>query len=351
MGLYINRIVIDANVINSRGNIPAMNELESFFNLSIIEILKTSVLELEFDRFGPGTEKAKTYTTIHGSSFLGWVPMVPWVGRKSNFEMIYNVLWGGMWKKGGPFQNEIEKRSFRDTIHLDTCWINDVDFFITNENAILNKREALYAHDFDTRIVTPEECLKNIKEDFKKDFGTNDATIISKRIKDAHRILLGSNSCVVALIQDKATNETLFQTHWDNGRLHLEANIYDSSGEKIAKIMPNEKAEIMHPDANLSIQHGGPKIFYAIDPSLARQKIEQYLRIGQNPSSIFYISKNKEIFLSGRIVPSGHVVFEGTFYNKNGEFVAAIKKKTLKYFGTNYNNCTANILPPQTFPQ
>ena len=58
MGLYIYRIVIDTNVINTQCKIPEMNELENYFKLGIVEIVYTDVLPVELAAWTRRKEKA-----------------------------------------------------------------------------------------------------------------------------------------------------------------------------------------------------------------------------------------------------------------------------------------------------
>jgi len=346
MSLYIYRMVIDTNCINARGTLPEMNELESFFKLCIIEIVKTSALTIEIQGYSEGREKAKSYGTLYGDVWIDHTEK--WslgVGRKSNFELIYRTLWGKKWKKGGVSQDEIHKQSLRDAIHLDICWINRADFFVTNEKAIIGKREELYRQGFDVKIVTPAECIACVTATFKQDFGTDDVALISKRIHDAHPILLGSNECRVAFIQDPKTGETLFRTHWIDNQLHIEANIYDSTGVALVRLKPKHEPVVLHADAAVGLHNVGSKTFYIINPETPNPLVEQYLRIGDSPASQFAVEKGGEIFLSGHIVPSGHIVFEGMFFNDRGELVAEIEKKSLKYFGLCFINSGGEILP------
>jgi hypothetical protein len=349
MSLYIYRMVIDTNCINARGTLPEMNELESFFDLCIIEIVKTSAF-IEIQGYSPGWEKAKSYGTLYGNCWIGHTE--EWsqgVGRKSNFEVIYKTLWGKMWKKGGAFQDKIHKQSLIDAIHLDICWINRADFFVTDEHAIIGKREELYRQGFDVKIVSPPECVAYLKATFKQDFGTDDVAIISQRIQNARPILLGSNDCRVAFIQDPKTGETLFRTHWIDNQLHIEANLYDSAGAALVKLKPKQEPVVLHADATVGLHDVGPKTFYMINPETPNPPVEQYLRIGDSPASQFAVEKGGEIFLSGHIVPSGHIVFEGRFFNARGELVAEIEKKSLKYFGLSFINSGGDILPSIVF--
>lgn len=81
MALYIQRAVIDANVINTKGNVLGMRDLESFFALGIVEILKSSVLDVEFEKWKRGKEKAKSYGTIFGGNWIGHTRPSCWGGR------------------------------------------------------------------------------------------------------------------------------------------------------------------------------------------------------------------------------------------------------------------------------
>lgn len=346
MGLYISRMVIDTNCINARDNLPAMNELGSFFGLCIIEILQTSTLTVEIESYSLGRKKAESYGTVYGSNWPGHTEK--WslgVGRKSNFELIYTTLWGKMWKTGGGSQEEIHKQSLRDAIHLDTCWINRADFFVTNEKVIIAKRDELYQQGFDVKIVTPEECIAYVRDSLKRDFGTDDVSTLSRRILEARPILLGSNDCRIAFIQDPKTHETLFRTHWIENQLHIEANLYDSAGAPFVRLRPKQDPEVLDPDTAVGLHDVGPRTFYMMNPETPNPPVEQYLRISSTPTSQFVVEKGGEVFLSARIVPSGHVVFEGKFFNSQGDLVAEIEKKSLKYLGSSFINSGAEILP------
>lgn len=205
----------------------------------------------------------------------------------------------------------------------------------------------MYAAGFDARIVTPTECVELLKEDFRRDFRTDDVATISKRIRETHRVLLGSNDCQAAFIHDPRTEEVLFRTHWIDGQLHLEANVYDDVGELVARLQPLHNPEVLLDGAALSLQNAGPKIFYSIVPSAPEPKIEQYLRVGNDPASQFVLNRNSEILLSGRIVPTGHVLFEGSFFNAKGELIARIEKKSFVYLNMSFLNSSGVILPPQ----
>ena len=67
--MYIHRIVIDADRINTRGGIPEMNSLETLHDIGLIEIFQTSTLAAEF-RTWRHSQKARNYTVIGDSSFV-----------------------------------------------------------------------------------------------------------------------------------------------------------------------------------------------------------------------------------------------------------------------------------------
>ena len=345
MGLYIYRIVIDAGVINVKGGLSAMNELELFFKLGIIEILKTSVMDTDLQG-DSRKQKAKSYGTIYGPNWIGHTEEFISGGiRPSNMEIIYRTLWGKVWMKGSESQKKFIRNSFRDSIHLDICWMNGVDFFITSEKALLKKRNALYDKGFDVKIVTPEECVTALRMNFKQDIGTDDITTISNRIQKMNPILLGSNDCKNTSILDPKTGEVLFRTHWIKNQLHLEANIYDSYGNKITKLIPKTSPVIFSDSAFVQLSDPCPKVFYLLDHVSPNPKVEQYLKISDDPVSNFTVGKGGEVLLSGRILPSGHTIFEGKFFNNQGELIAEIEKKLFRYLGIHMINSSRQTLP------
>ncbi|MFA7662952.1 MAG: hypothetical protein WCX88_03480 [Patescibacteria group bacterium] len=320
MGLYVYKIVIDTNVINSRNDIIAMTKLEDLFKIGIIELLKTDTLlvELEKEIDISRKEKVKKYRTIYGENVVDHTTMKSiYFGRKSNFEIIYHTLWGEYWKMGGAYQDKIHDNSTRDALHLNVCWINEVDYFITNENKIIEKRGELYAKGFDCKIVNPEECVELLENDYLQDFKTKDPIIIRERLKETHKILLGSNQCQFVDIKDPKTNEVIFKTHLICDKFCVEANIFDENGNLLARLYPNKDPEIIY--RGVSLSYCGSE-------------------------NQFTLSKDGEIFLSSRIVPSGHIIFEGKFFNSEGKLIAEAHKKEFNYLSFMKN--TQNIILP-----
>src|SRR4051794_4705993 len=97
--MYIHRIVIDANRINTRNDLPAMNRLEQFHDANIVELLRTSTLAVEFAPWKQGLEKALKYTELGGhlvyAAVNNQIPDSQWgSGRDSRFVELNTLIFG-----------------------------------------------------------------------------------------------------------------------------------------------------------------------------------------------------------------------------------------------------------------
>ncbi len=345
MGFYIQTVVIDANVINARNNINAMNEIENFFALGIIQMEKTSALNVEFkNHYNLGEVKASLYGTIYGPNWIGHTDGLLSGGeRESLMEKIYSIIWGKVWMKGNSDQKAYLERSFRDAIHLDISYMNCIDYFITNEKILIEKRNELNANGIDVNIVTPEECLKALKENIKQDTGTDDPKLVSIILSKFYPLVLGSNDCTNVNIQDPKDEEILFRTYWDNDILQIEATVYSKEGKKLSQIYPNSEPIIFDDDSYVHVSDPAPKE-YKISVN-KNTIVGQYLRIANNSCSHFTIGDRSNNYLVGRILPSGHLSLNGSIYNKQGDLIVEINKRELKTQNMTYKNSTKNTLP------
>jgi hypothetical protein len=174
-------------------------------------------------------------------------------------------------------------------------------------------------------------------------FKTHDIALLSGRLQASHPIILGSNSCRNFNIQDPKSGETLFRAHWVDSQLHLEARLYDHSGNLIAVIAQN-CAPILYSDAVLCCNDSYPKIFFYSDPDLGIG--QHYLRIGDSGFTSFNVVASGEIVLSGRTTPTGHTLFEGLLRNKEGTVVCRIAKSQVDLGGFNFVDGTFSHIPP-----
>ena len=67
--MYLLRLVVDANCLNAKGRIPAMNELQLYHEAGAIEFIVTSTLAAEVDRESCQAVKARTYQSVGGHMF------------------------------------------------------------------------------------------------------------------------------------------------------------------------------------------------------------------------------------------------------------------------------------------
>lgn len=332
MSFYVNRIVVDANSINARGTIPAMTEIEGFFSLRIVELLQTGVLPVEFENFPQGLKKAGAYESLGSPHFAGHSKKEFSIGvgrRASRFKEIYETLWGTYWKMGGKDGKEIHPQSLRDAIHLDVCWVNAVDIFITSDRGILDKREELVKIGFDVRLFTPDEALDYLRNSFRNCYQTDDPQALSLRLRSSGPLLLGSNSCFGIEVLDSRTTEVLLATRWLNNELHIEANFYDEKGTLVARVKPEKVPEILHETASLATANTSLKT-YSLNAGSGTPP-RQYLNVGDcNTSNFVFCSGN--VALSGHLLPSGHLLIQGKLFDSAGSKCLEIERNELRVF-------------------
>jgi hypothetical protein len=62
--MYQLRLVVDANCLNAKGKLLAMNELQLYHEAGAIELIVTSTLAAEVDRESSQAAKARTYQSV-----------------------------------------------------------------------------------------------------------------------------------------------------------------------------------------------------------------------------------------------------------------------------------------------
>ena len=184
--MYIHRVAIDTNCINAKQQLAAMNELERLHDIGLIEIVRTSTMSAELQTaIGLQRTKAARYDVIGSSStwYLTGTPLVDAVPgtvlRGSKFQKIYESIFGAGpdGKRRGPMLAERHTQSIRDALHVDQCWQNMVDYFVTNEIRLRNCKELDFA------ICNPEQCLDDIRAYFRTSLGTEDIDELSEKLR------------------------------------------------------------------------------------------------------------------------------------------------------------------------
>lgn len=332
--MYIPRYVIDANVINSRGGLEAMNELERLHRIRVIELLKTTTLDAEFRLAPPQQEKAENYRILGsaGPAYFtgGRLPDAMWGAppRASRFSEIHNVVFGRPFPANTVDDNN--KRSIRDALHLDQCWSNMADAFITNDRAILNSRDELLALGFDFEIQNPEECLVSTRRALEGWYGSIDEPNLLRAIGDLSRpILIGSNSSGPLSISTDALGP-LLALGLGEDHLTLEAHLRDEKGSPLVCCMPNKKTEFHERSIAIKscVINAAPNIVLGCHP------VEHFSVVRVAVDSPPGWQQSDKVLLAAFVARSGHFVFyHGEFRDADGRIVATISKQHLRLTG------------------
>ena len=321
-----------------------MDELERLHDLRIIEILCTSTSNVEFRPVPLQDEKSKKYRRIgsaHGSvNFVqNGGPDATWgaATRQSRMEEIHFIVFGTRYPKNNKERHNI--RSMRDALHLDQCWSNMVDGFITNDKTILKARPTLLERGFDFRIFAPEECVEFTRHCFINWYGTADDKVITRRFRDLSRpILIGSNS-TAAISISIGEEKPLFALQMGLNFVQVEAYFRDESGAPLLTVLPNWENEFHQ----RTVQIGG-----------ARANGDVGIKLGKNYYSWCSIGSTAEdrppfwnpldeVLLAAFVARSGHVVFyAGNFRDSRGNIRATITKEALTLVGASLSIRVAN---------
>src|SRR5437588_9191065 len=227
--MYIHRVAIDVNRVNARGQLPAMNELEQMHDACLIEIVCTSTITTDLHHYPAGETKVQKYDRIHASGmFYLTETHVPDatpgpVLQKSRFFEIYTSIFGNP----QPQQSASQLRSLRDALHIDQCWSNMVDYFVTEETALHG------CANMDFTICDAPECVDHLRSYFRNSMGTTDIAQLSKVLAEHGPIILGSNS--TGAFECRLPNDdddTLLKVEISPGKIGVSCTIRMIEGER-----------------------------------------------------------------------------------------------------------------------
>jgi hypothetical protein len=320
--MYIHRVAIDTNCINAKQQLTAMNALEALHKSNLIEIVRTSTMNADLQKTtGLRAVKASQYQAIGAgrTSYLTGQPSQQFpdaapgtILRDSKFIEIYESMFGADsgGKRRGPPLRDHHMRSIRDALHVDQCWQNMVDFFITNEKRLQN------CTDLDFTICNPETCLTQILEYFGNAFGTTNIGELENRMIEVGPIILGSNS--IASFECKLADDDppLLRVEVSRNEVAISCNIRDGAGKSLLKIRPAAEWEWPAPQRDCNV-------FFAAGPSP--------LKLGTKECKNFSIVLEGHPLLAGRLVKPGRLVlFEALLRDPNGEPVFIIHRDSLE---------------------
>lgn len=290
--MYIHRIVIDANCINAKGRMDAMNELEAYHDSGIIEILKTTTIDAEFQTAPLQKNKATKYITIGGSCHAqmgegGGADAMPGaVSGDSQFYKYYTAIFGE------ESSDTDRRRSLRDCLHIDQAILNNSDYFVTNEKALLRGGELVSSIRDNIAIVTPEDCLNRLHSYFSKHYGSASVDILAEKVKSEWPVILGSNTCFGFAIKDPSNGDVLLSSRIKDGSLIIATKVRNESGNLILEIIEGEKIKFSSDKASVSLMGFGPLI------------------VGDKSYNQMSVGQGERVYLSVRAISSGRVLFD-----------------------------------------
>ena len=313
--MYIHRVVIDANRINTRGGIPAMNSLEALHAAGLVEIFQTSTLPVEFRNWPRGKSKASNYTVVGGgtTAFLtGAREPDSWPGtpsRDSRFTEIRQTVFGA------PSDSETHHiHDMRDALHIDQANQNHADFFITHENVILAADSSLRAKGFETRICSAEACLQAILDYFANAYGTIDVPGLAARLEQSGPILIGSNSCGGTEFVDNETGESLLAFLRTTDGVSILANIRTADGRLALSIAPSTPLQFQMP---------GLRLYAEVGPSP--------IQVGDNTCRSFSIIDDAERpVMAARLLRNQRLLlYQLAMYSQTGRLAMQVERSCL----------------------
>jgi len=327
--MYIHRIVIDANLINTRGGITAMNRLEALHDAGLVEVFQTSTLAADFrqgKQFPQGQQKARRYATI-GSSSTAYLTntnvadsQLGASGRESRFMEIHRVVFGE------PASEEAKRaNNMRDALHIDQASQHDADFFITNDGEILPAASRLDAAGIGTRVCTAEDCLARVTAYFAERYGTTDLQALVQLLSQEGPVIVGSNGCGGVAFADVETGEELLAFQLGDAGAAIRAIIRRRDGAKVVTVVPG------HP---ISFEGPGPSI--CMEVGLAP------VLVGDKHCRSFAITENGSPMLAGRILRLGRLlIHEARLYTKSGRLALRVAREVLELSGATVSELLA----------
>lgn len=312
--MYIHRIVIDANCINAKGRLDAMTTIEAYHDAGIVEIIKTSTLDAEFSTAALQKEKSRKYKVIGGSGIFsysdGTIDAMPGAtSGDSRFYQYYLAIFEN-------FQGEKSRhRSIRDCLHIDQAILNNADYFVTNEKALIEGSKRTQAIREKLDVITPEDCLSRLRTYFDANYGTSNLDRLAELLNSGGPIILGSNRCGDLTIKDPSSTDVLLSFWIRDSKLIIECQIRDCQGNLILVI--NEgKIQFHSNGARIKGMGYGP------------------LLVGESAVNQIYIGNDTSAYLSARALSSGRVLFDRVELNSaDGQRRLVVKRDAMHVQG------------------
>lgn len=315
--MYQLRLVVDANCLNAKGRLPAMNELQRYHEAGAIELIVTSTLAAEVDRESSQAAKARTYQSVGGQMYSiqgvpGMQSMQGATLRQSRMALLHSKLFPH------SLSGHALTRAVRDCLHVDQAQMNAADIFVTSDKRLHHAQEILRSVSVPLAVESPERALVLVKDHVRARIGTNDLQRVKAHVDDLGPVILGSNSVGDCSFTTGQHADTLLAFRVQNGLLHVSGALRDETGQIAIVLRPGSSPEFPGHKASLTQVGRGP------------------LLVSSEPSGSFTIEIDEHPVLAVRTSHTGRaVVFAMELRDDTGRLVASVQSESLTLQGAN----------------
>jgi hypothetical protein len=301
--MYIHRVAIDVNRVNARGKFHEMNELEQMHAACLIEIVCTSTMITDLHNYSVGEDTGSRVPDATPGPAL----------RKSRFREIYTSIFGNP----QPQQSERQLRSVRDALHIDQCWSNMVDFFVTGD-ATLHR-----CPNMDFAICDAQECVARLRDYFRRSMGTADIGQLSKMLAKHGPVILGSNSVGAFECRLPNDDDPLLRVEISPTEISVSCTIRDDQGRTLLRVLPAQEYEFA--------------LQYDTKVSVTLIEGPAPIQLGPRHCKSFAIIYDNYAFLAGRFVQPGRLIlFEASLRDTHGIEAFVIHRSELRLYGCSF---------------
>lgn len=315
--MYPLRLVVDANCLNAKGRLPAMNELQRYHDIGAIELIVTSTLPAEVDSGSSQATKASTYQSIGGQMYSihgvpGMQSMQGATLRQSRMQLLHSRLFGFNLK------GHTLTRAIRDCLHVDQAQMNAADMLVTNDRRLHQAQEVLRSEGVSLTVTSPEQAVQMVKEHLRTSIGTDDLQGTKMHIESLGPIVLGSNSVGNCSLTTGSSQQPLLSLRIDGGVLEIAGALRDENGQVAIVLRPGAPPEFPFPKASLTQVGRGP------------------LLVSSEPVGSFVVELESRPILAVRTTHTHRaVVFGMELRDETGRVVASVEREKLTLQGAN----------------
>lgn len=315
--MYQLRLVVDANCLNAKGRLPAMNELQRYHEAGAIELIVTSTLAAEVDRESSQAAKVRTYQAVGGHMFSiqgvpGMQSMQGATLRTSRMELLHSRLFPH------SLRGHALTRAIRDCLHVDQAQMNAADIFVTNDKHLHGAQDILQSVSVPLTVASPERALIIVKDHVRASIGTDELQRTKAHVDGLGPVILGSNSVGNCSFTAGQHADTLLAFRLENGLLHVSATLRDENGQIAIVLRPGSSPEFPVHKASLSQVGRGP------------------LLVSSEPFGSFVVQMDDHPILAVRTSHTRRaIVFAMELRDDTGRVVASVENESLTLQGAN----------------